>query len=86
VQKLNSNRTFILHAPPNSPSHPQFLEALHFPLQMWAPPFLFSPLIFLFIPYPPANPTGAGPPAVAARTAALVVVRRPPSTFSTPAS
>jgi hypothetical protein len=43
VQKSISSRASkqasILHTPPNSPSHPPFLEALHSPLQMWTPPF-----------------------------------------------
>jgi hypothetical protein len=56
VQKHNSSRTSkqssIFEAPPNSPSHPPFPEALHFPLQMWAPPFF---------PFPPPSPTQTNP-------------------------
>jgi hypothetical protein len=47
VQKINSNRTSkwtsILHAPPNSSSHPPFFEALQSPLQKWVS--LFFPLL-----------------------------------------
>jgi hypothetical protein len=46
-EKTNSSRTsiwtFIFHTPPNSHSHPPFLEALHPPLQTWVPPLFFPP-------------------------------------------
>jgi hypothetical protein len=52
-EKTNSSRTsiwtFIFHTPPNSHSHPPFLEALHPPLQTWVPPLFFSPPLLLSV-------------------------------------
>jgi hypothetical protein len=53
----NSSRasiwTSIFHAPPNSHTHPPFLEALHFPLQTWDPPlFIFFIFLFTWPPHP----------------------------------
>jgi hypothetical protein len=44
-----SKQAFILHTPPNPPSHPLFLEALQIPLQTRAPQF-FLFFSFLLIP------------------------------------
>jgi hypothetical protein len=51
VEKPNSSRaskqTSIFHTPPNSPSHPPFLEALHSPSKSGTHHFFF---FFLFSP------------------------------------
>jgi hypothetical protein len=49
--KKASKWTSILHALPNFPSKPLFLEALQIPLQTQASPFFFL-FLFPFAPYP----------------------------------
>jgi hypothetical protein len=68
-----------LHVPPNSPSHPPILEALHFPLQMWAPPFLSCfpsppPIMACTTPPPPPPP----PPPPLPRAHGICLRRRLP--------
>jgi hypothetical protein len=81
VQKLNSSRPSkspsILHAPPNPPAKPPFLEALQIPLLPWVPPFffIFSPF-FSFSPAAPFVHLEHGPCELAGRDFARS--RRPP--------
>jgi hypothetical protein len=68
VEKPNSSRaskqTSIFHTPPNSPSHPPFLEALHSPSKSGTHHF------FLFSP--PLHPLSrSNPPDSATRTVRL---------------
>jgi hypothetical protein len=78
--KKASKWTSILHAHPNFPFKPLFLEALQIPLQTQASPF-FSYFSFLFLPTP--SPSGTYPAAICPPTCpkSLVVRHRPRPVF-----